>query len=145
MRGSVTVTLARQGSHNLAMRQGILKWLRKHVRLPSLLLLLAVVAPVLLAAMPASAEQRLIRDLSYSICAPTEDGSSGEQMPVSHQQHCCILCGPAGHVFGMAAAAPVLILPPLNIRSIDVVLASSDIPSPPPDLRATAPRGPPTV
>ncbi len=126
------------------MRQGILKWLRQHGRLPSLLLLLAVVAPVLLAAVPASAEQRLIRDLSYSICASTEDGSSGEQMPVSHE-HCCILCSPAGHVFGMAAAAPVLILPPLNIRSIDIVLAASDIPSPPPDLRATAPRGPPTV
>lgn len=126
------------------MRQGILKWLRKYGRLPSLLLLLAVAAPVLLGAMPASAEQRLIRDLSYSICAPAEDGSSGEQMPVSHE-HCCILSGSAGHVFGMAAAAPVFILPPLDIRSIDVVLAASDVPSPPPDLRATAPRGPPTV
>jgi len=144
VRGSVTVTLPRLDSHNPVMRQGILKWLRKHGRLPSLFLLLAVVAPVLLSAVPASAEQRLIRDLSYSICAPAEDGGSGERMPVFHE-HCCILSGSAGHVFGMAAAAPMFILPPLNIRSVDLVLAATDIPSSPPDLRATAPRGPPTV
>ncbi len=138
------MTLPQQDGHNRKMRPGMIKWLRVHGRLPSLLLLLAILAPVLFGAIPASAEQRLIRDLSYNICAQNEDGGSHEQMPSSHE-HCCILCSPASHVFGTAAAAHVLILPPLKIRSVDVVLAASEIPPLPPDLRATAPRGPPTV
>ena len=119
-----------------------MKWLKSHGRFPSLLLLLAFIAPILFGAVPASAEQRLIRDLSYNICIQNEDGGSQEQMPSSHGQ-CCILCAPASHAFGTAAAAHVLIPPPLKMRSVDVVLAASEIPPLPPDLRATAPRGPP--
>jgi hypothetical protein len=126
------------------MRQGILKWLRKHGRLPSFFLLLAIVAPVLFGAMPASAEQRLIQDLSFNICTQAEDGGSQEQMPSSHE-HCCILCASAGNILGAATVAHVLIPPPLKIRCVDVVLAASETPPTPPDLRATAPRGPPTV
>lgn len=138
------MTLPRRDGHNQGMRRGILKWLRVQGRLPSLALLLAILAPILFGAIPANAEQRLIRDLSYNICTQNEDGGSPEQMPSSHE-HCCILCNPASHVFGTAAAAYVLIPPPLKIRSVDVVLAASEIPPLPPDLRATAPRGPPTV
>jgi hypothetical protein len=144
MRSSVTVTLPWRDGHIRNMRRGLMKWLRVQGRLPSLLLLFAILAPVVFGSIPANAEQRLVRDLSYNICAQNQDGPSGERAPASHE-HCCILCGPAGHVFGTAAATPVLILPPLNIRSIDAVLAASEIPLPPPDLRATAPRGPPAV
>ena len=126
------------------MHKGTMNWFRLRGRLPSLLLLLAILAPVLFGAIPASAEQRLIKDLSFNICAQTEGGGGHEQMPSSHE-HCCILCASASHVFGAATAAPLLIPPPLKIRSVDVVLAASEVPPLPPDLRATAPRGPPTV
>jgi hypothetical protein len=126
------------------MHKGILKWLRVHGGLPSLVLLLAILAPVLFSAIPASAEQLLIRDLSFNSCTQNEGGGSHEQLPISHE-HCCILCSPSGHVFGIATTAHLLIPPLLKIRSFDVVLAASEIMPLPPDLRATAPRGPPTV
>ena|GEM_PF-3823378 len=138
------MTLTRREGHNRNMRRGILKWLRVYGRLPSLLLLLAILAPVLFGAVPANAEQRLISDLSYNICTQNEDGNSHEQTPSSHGQ-CCILYSPANHVFGTATVAHLLIPPPLKIRSVDVILAASEVPPLPPDLRATAPRGPPAI
>lgn len=126
------------------MHKGIMNWFRLTGRFPSLLLLLAILAPAVFGAIPASAEQRLNRDLSFSICTQNEGGGSQEQMPSSHE-HCCILCASASHILRTASAAYALILPPLKIRNVDIVLAASEIPPLPPDLRATAPRGPPTV
>lgn len=124
-----------------------MNWFRAGRRLPSLVLLLAILAPVLFSTMPAralSAEQQLLGDIASNICSPFDGGSKGEHSSVLHQQ-CCILCSPLNHVFGTAGTIEHVIPPPLKIRGLDIKLSENEIPPIRPDLRSTAPRGPPTI
>ena len=129
------------------MHKGIMGWFRLSRRLPSLALLLAILAPVLFGIMPVpamSAEQQLINDISGSICSPLGHSDTGERAPAQHE-HCCILCGPLNHVLGTAGTPALAIAPSLKLRGMDIALSNSEAPPSPPDLRATAPRGPPTI
>jgi hypothetical protein len=124
-----------------------MNWFRAGRKLPSFVLLLAILAPVLLGVMPAralSAEQQLLRDTAINICSPFDDADKDKHSSASHQQ-CCILCSPLNHVFGATGSFALVIPPPLRIRGQDIKLSNNEIPPPRPDLRSTAPRGPPAI
>ena len=102
-------------------------------------------APVLLGVLPVSAmsaEQQLLNDISGNICSPLEQGSKNGQMPASHEHH-CILCAPSNHFLGAAKTPDLVIAPSLILRRITLDLALDAAPPTRPDLRSTAPRGPP--
>ncbi len=129
------------------MQSGIMNWFRHSRRLPSLALLLAILAPVLLGLLPVpaiGAEQRLLNDISANICSPLEQGGKTGQMPFSHEDH-CILCASSNHFPAAAKTPDLVITPSLVLRRITLTQTQDVAPPSRPDLRATAPRGPPTL
>ncbi len=89
-----------------------------------------------------SAEQQLLHDISGSICsAPVPDGKR-ERIPPAHAHH-CILCAPSKHLALAARTPDFAIIQKTILRRVTVDLAQDVAPPTRPDLRATAPRGPP--
>jgi hypothetical protein len=124
-----------------------MNWFRAGRRMPSLVLLLTILAPVLFSTMPAralSAEQQFLGDIASNICSPFDDANKDKHSSASHQQ-CCILCSPLNHVFGATGSFELVIPPPLRVRGLDIKLSENEIPPIRPDLRSTAPRGPPAI
>ena len=123
-----------------------MNWFRLGSRLPSLALLLAMMVPVLLGLLPVpamSAEQQLLNDISGNICSPHEPGGKNDRTPASHEHH-CILCVASNPFLGVAKTLDLVIAPSLVLRRITLALVRDVAPPTRPDLRATAPRGPPS-
>ena len=128
------------------MQHALLNWMRTVRRNCALAVVLALLAPMLVAVLPTpalSAEQQLLADLSQNICGHSQSGDQDKRLPADHSQ-CCVICVASHHVF--VAQAPAVASGPLHIVAIanlaHVIYHSVHAP---PDMRATAPRGPPAV
>ncbi len=122
--------------------------LRLYTRLPALVLLLAILAPVFMAALPApalSAERQLLADIASSLCA--EHGGQQKQgdqnQPADHHQ-CCILCATQGHVIAPADAAPMITGALERPQQLDQRAALLIVLKRAPPLEWASPRGPPS-
>lgn len=120
---------------------------RLHARLPALVLLLAILAPLFITLLPApalSAEQQLLADISASYCADNgqHQQPSDQNQPADHHQ-CCILCASPGHVLAAADATPIIeatlkrLQQPQQQAALQITFKSA------PTLEWASPRGPP--
>lgn len=120
---------------------------RLHARIPALVLLLAILAPVFVTILPVpamSAEQQLLSDISSNYCAKigTHQQPGDHNSPADHHQ-CCILCAPSAHVLAAGdvttAIKAALKLPQqLGQRAaLQIILKNA------PPLEWASPRGPP--
>lgn len=121
-------------------------WIKAVRRYSALALVLALLVPTLVAALPTpafSAEQQLLADLGQNICGHGQSGDQDKGLPADHSQ-CCVLCGMSHHVFvpqsSVVVAEPQLVVATFSSTPIVIALLHA-----PPDMRATAPRGPPAV
>jgi Protein of unknown function (DUF2946) len=119
--------------------------LKKLRNLSALTLIFAILAPTLIGILPSpalSAEQQLMLDLGQNICSQNQSG--GEQRR-SHEDHlkCCILCVAEHHVFlNNSSPSPVTSALVISTSLVNQRYAVA-FPRAPPDLRSSAPRGPP--
>jgi hypothetical protein len=109
----------------------------------ALLVALALLLPTITSALPTparSAEQQLIIDITQNVCSQDHSQNDQNQMPADMHK-CCILCSP--QALASSANSTPLDTPNYVLIRIERRLAISALPHAPPDLRATAPRGPP--
>ena len=119
---------------------------RLSARIPALVLLLAILAPMFISVLPApalSAERQLLADIASSLCAEHGGQQQGDQnLPADHQ--CCILCATQGHVLAPANASPIIasainrLQQPVQQAAVLIILKRA------PPLEWASPRGPPT-
>jgi Protein of unknown function (DUF2946) len=118
---------------------------KKLRRLSALALMLALLAPTLISIMPSpalSAVQQLQLDMVHNICSQNQSGGEHPQSQEDHMK-CCVLCVAQHHVFlsnAPTVPATVALAISSNLLNQRYVIA---FPRAPPDLRASAPRGPP--
>ncbi len=119
--------------------------LRAHI--PALVLLLAILAPVFIAVLPApamSAQQQLFADIASSLCVEhgRQQQQDNQNLPADHHQ-CCILCAAQSH--GLAPADATLMITsalkrlqqPVQQAALLIILKRT------PPLEWASPRGPP--
>ncbi len=120
---------------------------RLHARIPAMLLLVAILAPLFITLLPApamSAEQQLFRDIAASYCAESGNHQQplDQNLPADHHQ-CCILCASPGHALASSDATPVIestlkrIKQPKQQAALAIILEDA------PALEWASPRGPP--
>jgi Protein of unknown function (DUF2946) len=125
-------------------------WFRVSKRLPSLALLLAFIAPVLLGIMPTpalSVEQQLMADLSGNICSQIAPrGQSGDKnLPTDHHSQCCILCAGQTYSFVVADTPAIVSIELERSQQPQQAIEAKFIPRGFPSLDSASPRGPPTL
>jgi hypothetical protein len=127
------------------MQGRVMRWFKTIRQVPALALLFAILAPVLLGILPSaamSAEQQLSYDTSQNICTNLPSDHDKKQHQGDHNQ-CCILCNTQNHALLQEPVSTPVFAPPVAVHPEKTGLAILAIPNAPPDLRATAPRGPP--
>jgi len=137
----------RAAAHISVMRWMFTRWLRTRQGGFSLGLVLAMLLPLLLGAVPApalSAERQLASDIASSRCSPNGSDNGPRHDPATHD--CCILCaGPA-----KATAAPPLrggidAVPPDLVARVHYAVPPLPAAASVPGFDHTAPRGPPAT
>jgi hypothetical protein len=126
----------------------LLARLRLRARIPALVLLLAILTPLLITALPASvmsAEQQLLTDIAASYCAGNGNHQQqGDQTPSADHHQCCILCATPGHVLAAADATPIIEKALIRLKQPEQQTALRIILEDSPALEWASPRGPPT-
>ena len=111
-----------------------------------LAVVLALCAPALVTLLPTpalSAEQQLIADLGQSICSHSSSDEKNHGTPATGHE-CCVLCITTHHVFVSPNIEATGQLQFVTYKIYSIFPPSTQ-PNAPPDLRATAPRGPPSI
>lgn len=109
------------------------------------ILLAALVLPVLLSVLPPwqSAEAKLVAALSRSLCLV--DGNDGDHAPSSHDDLCCILCGPACPLAPAPGSDAVAAFGPAAVATLAVATRGPAAgPRPTGFNRTVSQRGPPS-
>ena len=126
----------------------LLSMFRLRARIPVVVLLMAIWAPLLVGLLPTPAmsiEQQLLSDIALSYCARNgEHQQSGDHNQSSGHHECCILCASPAHVLVGSDAAPIFeailqrLKQPEQHAALHVILKDA------PALEWASPRGPPT-
>ena len=122
---------------------------RLSARIPALVLLLAILAPLFIAVLPApalSADRQLLADIASSLCAENGKHHQGDDqnLPADHHQ-CCILCATQGHVLAPAVIPLVIISALKRLQEPEQHAALHVTVKNAPALEWASPRGPPRL
>ena len=123
-----------------------IKHLKNLRRTLVLAVVLALCAPALVSLLPTpalSAEQQLIVDLGQNICSHSSSDQKNHGTPATGHE-CCVLCVTSHHIMAAPSIETADQLQAITYQ-LDSVFPASMQPNAPPDLRATAPRGPPSI
>ena len=115
-------------------------------KLSALAIMLAILAPTLISILPMpamSAEQQLLMDLGQNICSQNQSSGDHQQNHDDHMK-CCVLCVTQHHVFVQSASPKLATAHAITSTPQAQNYYVLAYPRAPPDLRASAPRGPPT-
>jgi hypothetical protein len=131
----------------LKVMKTLMASLRSRARIPALVLLLAILAPLFVAVLPApaiSAEQQLLADIAASYCS-----DHGQQQPTDHNlpadhHQCCILCAAPAHVLAPGDATLIIEAALERFKQPKQQAALATILDGAPALEWASPRGPPT-
>jgi Protein of unknown function (DUF2946) len=132
------------------MASNMMNWFRVSKRLPSLALLLAFFAPVILGVLPTpslSAEQQLLADLSSNICSQNinHQQSGDKNIPPDQHGQCCVLCATQAHALAVSDTPAVVVAERERLQQLQQASAAHFIPRGAPPLDSASPRGPPNV
>ncbi|MEO6607385.1 MAG: DUF2946 family protein [Aestuariivirga sp.] len=128
--------------------RSLLPMFRLRARVPAVVLLMAILAPLFLGLLPTpavSAEQQLLADIASSYCAQNgEHQQPGDHNQSTEHHECCILCASSVHALAGADATPIIEETLQRLKQPEQQAALQITPKGAPALEWASPRGPPT-